>query len=218
MAESALPQDVSQALDSFVASAKEAFGEDLVSLVLFGSAAEGRMRATSDVNLMIVLARFDPVKADRVRLSRGPRENLWRPAIDVLFRSAAVAHGSRVISVVLSGALDDGTAGTDAVKRCGGVTVAQSPADARVPAMPESVIRNGLVDHTCESSALAALIERLVAQTPATSPPAPARSSIRIFRSSFGSRGRSAICSSCSSAVRRARIGPRSSSASVRSL
>jgi predicted nucleotidyltransferase len=67
MAESALPQDVSQALDSFVASAKEAFGEDLVSLILFGSAAEGRMRATSDVNLMIVLARFDPVKADRVR-------------------------------------------------------------------------------------------------------------------------------------------------------
>ena len=67
MADAALPQDVSQGLDSFVASAKEALGEDLVSLVLFGSAAEGRMRTTSDVNLMIVLVRFDPAKADRLR-------------------------------------------------------------------------------------------------------------------------------------------------------
>lgn len=67
MADAALPQDVSQGLDRFVASAKEALGEDLVSLVLFGSAAEGRMRATSDVNLMMVLARFDPAKVDRLR-------------------------------------------------------------------------------------------------------------------------------------------------------
>ena len=62
-----LPQDVSQGLDAFVAAAQEALGEDLVSIVLFGSAAEGRMRATSDVNVMLVLARFDPAKADRLR-------------------------------------------------------------------------------------------------------------------------------------------------------
>jgi predicted nucleotidyltransferase len=62
-----LPQDVSQGLDSFVASAKEALGDDLVSIVLFGSAAEGRMRATSDVNVMLVLARFEAASVDRLR-------------------------------------------------------------------------------------------------------------------------------------------------------
>jgi predicted nucleotidyltransferase len=67
MADSALPQDVSQGLDTFIQGAKEALGEDLVALVLFGSAAEGRMRATSDVNLMVVLARFDVAKVDRLR-------------------------------------------------------------------------------------------------------------------------------------------------------
>jgi predicted nucleotidyltransferase len=67
MADTALPHDVSQGLDAFAARAREVLGEDLVSLVLFGSAAEGRLRATSDVNLMIVLARFDPARVDRLR-------------------------------------------------------------------------------------------------------------------------------------------------------
>ena len=62
-----LPQDVGHGLESFVSSAQEALGDDLVSLVLFGSAAEGRMRATSDVNLLVVLARFDPARIDRLR-------------------------------------------------------------------------------------------------------------------------------------------------------
>ena len=62
-----LPQDVGAGLESFVSSAREALGEDLVSMVLFGSAAEGRMRATSDVNLLVVLARFDPARIDRLR-------------------------------------------------------------------------------------------------------------------------------------------------------
>ena len=62
-----LPQDVGEGLESFVSGAKDALGEDLVSLVLFGSAAEGRMRATSDVNLLVVLARFDPARIDRLR-------------------------------------------------------------------------------------------------------------------------------------------------------
>jgi predicted nucleotidyltransferase len=62
-----LPQDVSQGIDAFVTGAKEALGDDLVSVVLFGSAAEGRMRATSDVNLILVLARFTPERVDKLR-------------------------------------------------------------------------------------------------------------------------------------------------------
>ncbi len=62
-----LPADVAKALEDFNASAKEALGPDLVSIVLFGSAAEGRLRATSDVNLILVLARFDPARVDLLR-------------------------------------------------------------------------------------------------------------------------------------------------------
>ena len=62
-----LPADVTKALEDFNASAKEALGPDLVSIVLFGSAAEGRLRATSDVNLILVLARFDPARIDFLR-------------------------------------------------------------------------------------------------------------------------------------------------------
>jgi two-component system chemotaxis response regulator CheB len=106
------------------------------------------------------------VKTGHVLLTHGPRENLWRPAIDVLFRSAAVAYGSRVVGVVLSGALDDGSAGLSAVKRCGGVAIAQSPDDARVPDMPESAIRNAAVDHVLPASGIADRIQQLISEAP----------------------------------------------------
>jgi two-component system, chemotaxis family, protein-glutamate methylesterase/glutaminase len=106
------------------------------------------------------------VHQGHVRLSRGPRENYWRPSIDVLFRTAAVAYGTRVVGVLLSGALDDGTAGLAAIRRCGGKAYAQAPHEAAFPDMPENA-RNH-VDGVRSGTAreLAAEIIRLAQEAP----------------------------------------------------
>jgi len=98
----------------------------------------------------------------RMRLIRGPLENRHRPAIDTLFRSAARVYGPRVIGVVLSGYLDDGSAGLHAIKRAGGVAVVQDPKDALVPGMPESAIATTPVDSIAAVDQIPALLGRLV--------------------------------------------------------
>src|SRR5262249_9666528 len=85
-----------------------------------------------------------------------------RPAIDPLFRSAAVAFSSRVIGVVLSGSLSDGTAGLGAIKRCGGLSVAQEPEGAVVPYMPRSALHHADIDYCRRAAKLAPLLGRLV--------------------------------------------------------
>lgn len=102
------------------------------------------------------------LESDRMRLLRGPLENRHRPAVDALFRTAAAAFGSRVIGVVLTGYLDDGTAGANAIKRRGGIVIAQHPEDAMVPGMPESVIANTQVDYIVPLQDMPALLTRLV--------------------------------------------------------
>jgi two-component system chemotaxis response regulator CheB len=97
----------------------------------------------------------------RVRLSRGPRENFHRPAIDALFRTAAECYGPRVVGVVLTGNLDDGTAGLHAMKSRGGIAIVQDPKNALVPAMPQSALRNVRVDHCVPLSNIGPLLVRL---------------------------------------------------------
>lgn len=98
---------------------------------------------------------------DHLLLRRGPRENLSRPAVDPLFRSAAATFGGRVIGAVLTGALSDGTAGLRAIKRCGGLAVVQDPSDALVSEMPCNALRHVDVDHVCKIEDMARLLGSL---------------------------------------------------------
>lgn len=97
----------------------------------------------------------------RMRCRRGPRENRTRPAIDPLFRTAAQAYGPRVAGVVLSGTLQDGTAGLSAIKQAGGVAVVQDPQEALFPSMPESALRRVPVDYVLPVPEISPLLARL---------------------------------------------------------
>ncbi|CAA9391616.1 MAG: Protein-glutamate methylesterase [uncultured Pyrinomonadaceae bacterium] len=101
------------------------------------------------------------IEDGQARVTRGPKENRFRPAVDPLFRSAAYAYNNRVIGVILSGGLDDGTAGLWAIKQRGGTAVVQDPRDAEVPSMPENALREVEVDYSVPVSEMADLLARL---------------------------------------------------------
>ena len=126
------------------------------------------------------------LEQDCIRLVRGPRENGNRPAIDPMFRSAAIALGPRVIGVVLTGLLDDGTAGLAAIKRAGGVAVVQDPSDAVFPSMPESAIQYVDVDHVVPIRDMARILSTLVDQPLETMSLPPTRGDITENRLSAG--------------------------------
>jgi two-component system chemotaxis response regulator CheB len=115
------------------------------------------------------------ITPESVAVVMGPRENNFRPAVDPLFRSAAVAHGQRVIGVVLSGALDCGTAGLLAIKRCGGVALVQDPDEALVADMPRSAIDNVPVDGVLPLRELAAKLIELARTEPRARAKPPTR-------------------------------------------
>ena len=116
----------------------------------------------------------------RVRVMRGPQENRYRPSIDALFRSAARAHGSRVIGMVLTGQLDDGTVGLQAIKQRGGITVVQDPGEAEYPSMPKIALRYVKVDHIVPIADAGALLVRLVAEPAAAQEDFPTTPALEI--------------------------------------
>lgn len=105
------------------------------------------------------------VEYDQVIVKKGPKENRFRPSIDALFRSAAYTYGPRVIGVVLTGMLDDGTSGMWSVKRLGGLTIVQEPDEAMYSSMPDSVLDNVEVDYRLPIAEIAALLTRLSNET-----------------------------------------------------
>ena len=102
------------------------------------------------------------LSGDHIFLGRGPRENMVRPAIDALFRSAALYHGPRVIGVLLSGLLSDGAAGLNAIKRCGGMAVVQDPADAISEEMPRCAMEATTVDLCVPGATMGDVLSELV--------------------------------------------------------
>jgi two-component system chemotaxis response regulator CheB len=112
------------------------------------------------------------IEQGAIRLTRGPKEHHTRPSIDPLFRSAALDCGRRVIGVVLSGHLDDGTLGMKAIRACGGVLVVQDPADAEAGSMPQSVLENVGVDHCLSLMQIAQTLTKLASE-PLNLPPLP---------------------------------------------
>jgi two-component system chemotaxis response regulator CheB len=109
------------------------------------------------------------IEKGHVVISRGPKENRFRPSIDALFRSAAYVCGPGAIGVVLSGALDDGTSGLWSIKRLGGTAVVQEPNQARFESMPRNALEYVDVDYILPSVEIGPLLSRLAKEPPSAS-------------------------------------------------
>ena len=113
------------------------------------------------------------VEPGHVRVVHGPTENGCRPAVDPLFRSAARVYGPRVIGIVLTGGLDDGTAGLAAVKEAGGIAIVQDPDEAFAPSMPRSARAFVNVDHVLPVRQMGLLVAALTREPADSQPSVP---------------------------------------------
>jgi len=96
-----------------------------------------------------------------IRVTSDPKENGYRPCIDTLFRSAAEVYGARTVGVVLSGTLEDGSAGLTAIHNHGGYSIAQDPSQAKYPGMPQNAIEHNHVDEVLRVEQIAARLAAL---------------------------------------------------------
>jgi two-component system, chemotaxis family, protein-glutamate methylesterase/glutaminase len=133
--------------------------------------AQDGMRLEAGRIYVAVPGRHLMTEDHRIVLSHGPTENGYRPALNALFRSVAVAFGPHAIGVLMSGVLDDGVRGLAAIRARGGTTVCQSPEDAAFPAMPSNALRAGVVDRVADAADIGVLIDKL-RREPATAEPA----------------------------------------------
>nr|WP_264623359.1 chemotaxis protein CheB [Bradyrhizobium elkanii] len=151
------------------------------------------------------------VETGYIRLTKGPRENWARPAIDPLFRSAARAYGTSVVGVILTGGLNDGTAGMFEVKARGGTTVVQDPSDSVTPNMPQSVIDHVIVDYVVPVKDIGSLLTSLVADHHATLPvnvPQTGDSQEKGMTAEFTLNHPVAVtCPDCGGALRQSELG-----------
>ncbi|GAA3594791.1 chemotaxis protein CheB [Kineosporia mesophila] len=155
-----------------------ASGVNALATILSRATALNVVPATGQTPLRrgtVIVARPDHhllVTGDQVVLTRGPRENGHRPAVDVLFRSAARVLGPRVLGIVLSGTLDDGSTGLVSIRHHGGIGMVQAPDDALHPGMPTNAIDAGAPEFVLPVAAMAA---RLTELTGVEVPDAPDR-------------------------------------------
>lgn len=109
----------------------------------------------------------------KILITKGAQENRSRPAIDPLFRSAAVAFGNRLIGILLTGYLDDGTAGMQVIKRCGGICIVQDPADADYPDMPKNALNQVEIDYCLPLAEMGGLLYQLISRKIGKRKPVP---------------------------------------------
>jgi two-component system chemotaxis response regulator CheB len=151
------------------------------------------------------------VDGRRIRLSRGPKENWARPAIDPLFRSAAMAYGPSAIGVVLTGNLNDGSAGLYEIKRHGGIAIVQDPENATHPAMPQSAADQVDVDYCVSLTDLPDLLTTLVTEKERVMSLEPqtqaAHSSHDTINGEKLERPLTVTCPDCGGALRRSEMG-----------
>jgi two-component system chemotaxis response regulator CheB len=136
---------------------------------------------------------------DTVYLGHGPKENLQRPCINTMFRSAAASHGERVAGVLLTGLLDDGAAGLWEIQQKGGATIVQDPGEAEYKSMPESAIRGLNVQYIVRLAEMAPLLTRLTMGDKNVQLPGGAKEQIELSVSQ--------TCPECGGAMKAFRVG-----------
>ena len=127
------------------------------------------------------------VEDGHLMLSRGPKEHHARPAVDPLFRSLALSHGHAAVAIVLTGWGEDGTAGLQAIKSCGGITIAQDPTEARQSGMPLTALRYGVAGRAVKLEEMGAVLLEVLREPPPTSRECPP--GVRHEQQLFLSRG-----------------------------